>query len=122
MTDGTWTTNAEELDSLVERWRGARAESWAYTVSHGVFILALHRPPRTAYIQFKDCQAIHLHRTSWESADISISRVPHRLGVVHTVTDPGNFHLVCWAAFGIESDHFINFHREWSNPNETGNA
>jgi hypothetical protein len=103
-----WTHSADEFDALLVRWRGARAEAWSYSVSHGVFYLALHRPPGVAYIQFKDCQSIHLYRTSWEPSDLVVSRVPHRLGTLHTVIDPGNFHVVCWAAFGAESDRRVS--------------
>ena len=102
-----WTKTALELDELLDAWHGARAEAWAYTVGHGVFVLALHRPPRVAYIQFKDCQSIQLHRPFWEPSDLAVSRVLDRLGVVHTFIDPGNFQLVCCAAFGAESDHPI---------------
>ena len=92
---------------MLEAWRGARAEAWSYTVGHGVFVLALHRPPRVAYIQFKDCQSIQLRRTSWGPSDLVVSRDIRDLGTVNTFTDSVNFHLVCWAAFGAESDHLI---------------
>jgi hypothetical protein len=111
-----WTGSTDEFDALLTRWRGARAEAWHYHVSHGVFYLALHRSPAVAYLQFKDCQSIHLYRTVWEPADLCVSRVPHRLGTLHTIVDPGNFHLVCWAAFGAESPRRVSL------PELTGDA
>jgi len=104
-----WTRTAEEFDAFLARWQGVRAEAWAYHVSHAVFYLALHRKPSVAYLQFKDCQAIHLYRTFWEPANLAVNRTTDRLGILHTVTDPGNFELVCWAAFGAEADRFITF-------------
>jgi hypothetical protein len=114
-----WTTTIEELAAVLERWRGATAQAMGYTTGHGVFILGLLPTDRSkfrcAYIQCKDCQVIQLYQTYWPGADITVSVAPHRLGQLYTFTDPGHFHLVCYAAFAIETDTPINFHREWSN-------
>lgn len=103
-----WTHSADEFDALLTRWRGARAQAWRYQVTHGVFYLRLYRGEANAWLQFKDCQAIHLYRTDWEPSDLVVSRMPHRLGTLHTIVDPGNFHLVCWAVFGAESDRRVS--------------
>jgi hypothetical protein len=114
-----WTNSPQDIATILDRWRGSKAQAVAYTVSHGVLILRLYpaqpTSPRSAYIQCKDCQTIQLYQTDWERADISISSSPHRLGTVYTITDPGRLHVVCWAAFLTESDTRINFHHEWSN-------
>ena len=113
-----WTGEFELMKEMLARWRGARAEPIAYTVSHGIFILGLFPSPRTSnrvgYIECKDCQVIQLYQTHWENADIGISVTSHRLGRVHTITDPGRLHLVCYAAFVTEVETPINFHKEWN--------
>lgn len=109
-----WTNDAEEFDALLERWRGAQATALAYSNGHGVFVLALRRQRTFAYLQFKDCQSLLLYRMAWKPFDATISRTNHRLGVIHTFSDPGNIHLESWAAFGAESSQAINVHDWWS--------
>jgi hypothetical protein len=114
-----WKKSPEEIAAVLDRWRHSKAQAWAYTCGHGVFILRLFPAEpissRTAYIQCRDCQVIQLYQTDWENADITISSAPHRLGVVYTITDPGRLQIVCWSVFVTESDKMINFHRDWSN-------
>ena len=113
-----WIGDIKTITEILTRWRGSRAEPIAYTSSHGVFVLALFPSPststRVAYVQCKDCQVIQLYQTRWETADIGITVVPHRLGEVHTITDPGRLHVVCFAVFVTEVDTPIDFLKEWA--------
>lgn len=114
-----WTNSPQDIATILERWRGSKAQAVAYTVSHGTLVLRLYplqpTSPRSAYIQCKDCQTIQIYQTDWERADISISSSPNHLGTVYTITDPGRLHVVCSALLLTESDIRINFHRDWSN-------
>lgn len=113
-----WIGEPDAINESLARWRGWRAQPVAYTVSHGILILSLFPANRTlrreAYIQCKDCQVVQLYRTSWDDADIGVTATKHRLGLVHTVTDPGRLHVVCYAVFVAEAEKPINFHKEWS--------
>ena len=109
-----WTKDPTDLEALLEKWRGAKAEIWAYTASHGVLILAIRNPMLIGYIQFRDCQSILAHQTAWENLQARIDHQVTDLGTVHSFIDPGNLEVVAWFAAGTESSESVNFHAEWS--------
>ena len=113
----TWIEEIEAIKKFLERWRGATVSPSAYTSGHGVLILGLFNAPKApgklAYIQCKDCQVIQFYRTHIENSDLGISVEQHRLGKVHTITEPGRLHIVCYSVFVTEVEKRINFHKEF---------
>jgi hypothetical protein len=110
MWPAKWTKSERELDDLLDRWRGVRAQGWEYSVSHGQLLVRLYReganPIPSAYVLCKDCYSVQFE-PHWNDSDIRISMAPGRFGNVSTVTDRERLSVSCGAAFGAESDEFI---------------
>ena len=105
-----WTKADRELNALLERWRGGRAEVWEYSVSHGQLLIRLYRdgtnPIPSAYVLCKNCYSVQFE-PHWKNANIRISRAPGRFGDVITVSDGERLRVSCGGAFGAEHDEFI---------------
>jgi hypothetical protein len=106
-----WTENDDELNGLLHRWRGANAQAWEYSVSHGQLLIRLHReetnPIPSAYILCKNCHSVHFE-SGWKGADMSFTVAPGSYGPLYTFTDGKRLTVVCGAAFGAETDVLIS--------------
>jgi hypothetical protein len=67
----------QELNERLAYWRGARAEVWDYTVSHGIMRLHLSRGPNgpSAVLYMYDCRTVSFS-SGWNDSAISARRVP----------------------------------------------
>ena len=104
-----WTKTDEETLAVLERWRGTKVCAWDYSAGHGRLMLRFwpvsgDSTRGSAYLTCLDCQVVQLFSTSWERADISISRASHRLDTLVTVTDPGRLQVVCYGVAAVEND------------------
>jgi hypothetical protein len=89
----------QELNERLAYWRGARAEVWDYTVSHGIMRLHLSRGPNgpSAVLYMYDCRTVSFS-SGWNDSAISARRVPtevHRWLVI----DGDNLSVECGNAF-----------------------
>ena len=116
-----WTDSAKDIGTILDRWRGLWAKPVAYTDIRNILILQLHHPQtdsssdlsECAYIKCMSCQTVQLSKTHWSRSNISILVLPHWI-LHHTITDPGNLHVVCGSVFLRESKIEIDFHRDWT--------
>lgn len=92
MWPGNWESDEEEIEALLKRWQGSMAEAWAYTVSHGQFLLRLHRQSEESlFVWFKGCRSVQF-APSWQESNVKLESNP---GGILLATDGGNLNVSC---------------------------
>jgi hypothetical protein len=103
MWPAIWVSQSEQLVMLFAKWRGSMAEPWAYSVSHGQFLLRLHREsPRSLFVWCKNCQRVSF-ASHWREAAVQLS--VGSSGHV-TLLDGQHLSVSCGAVFAAETEAF----------------
>jgi hypothetical protein len=103
MWPAIWEAEGERIRELLEKWQGATAEAWGYTVSHGQFLLRLHRhSPKSLFVWCKDCRSVQF-ASSWQDSDVRLERNP---GGVLLATDGENLNVSCASVHAVESEDY----------------
>ena len=103
MWPATWETEEERVRAQIAKWQGSMAEPWAYTVSHGQFLLRLHRQtPESLFIWCKNCRNVRFG-SSWQKSDIQLEGTGS--GAV-SLTDDGNLNVSCASVHVTENDSY----------------
>ena len=103
MWPANWESEEERVQVLLEEWRGSMAEAWAYTVSHGQFLLRLHRQSEESlFVWFKNCRNVQF-APSWQASSVKLER--NADGAL-LATDGGNLNVSCASIQVAENDGF----------------
>src|SRR5512146_1377440 len=108
-----WISDDEQLQELLERWRGVHPTVWEYMVSHGRLLIRLFRSEadggRCCYIYCVSCQRVEFGRLC--ESDLQFSSVPEQrattTGRLYTVTAGSGLRVECRGLFGIELDRVL---------------
>jgi hypothetical protein len=99
------------MAKLLGHWRGARAELWEYSHSHGQLLIRFFRESpnsvHSMYLLCKDCRTVHFHN-SWPDMEVRVDWTSSAEGSAHTVSDGSRLRVECGAVFAVESDTFIS--------------
>jgi hypothetical protein len=103
MWPAIWVSSEPEIHELLVRWHGSMAQAWAYSVSHGQFLLRLHRgAPRSLFVYCKACHQVRFE-SHWQDSAITLSAGPaHQF----TLADREYLNVSCLAVFVAETENY----------------
>jgi hypothetical protein len=97
----------EDISLLVRDWQGCRVEAWEYSVSHGQFLVRVHREdPNDIFSLFllcKNCYRVNFI-SHWINSNLEISISQGELGTVWLLKDADNLSVTSGALFAVVSD------------------
>ena len=98
----------QELQLLVERWRGTHAQAWEYSCSHSRFLLRLIRedeqmnPLSSAYILCYGCFSLQFDN-AWKGVDLRIESTASNSRKNCMVTDREHLRIECSRVSAVET-------------------
>jgi len=102
MWPASWISDDQHLAMLFTKWRGSRAEAWAYNVSHGQFLLRLHRlASHSLFIWCKSCQYVSF-ASHWSDSAVQVASSSGQV----VLSDHEYLSVSCGAVFAAETDGY----------------
>ena len=110
-----WIQGRDDVLLTLERWRGATAQAWAYSVSHSQFLVRLYREeetksdlrPSSLFLYLKGCDRVSFSDI-WRSAKVQIEEKKGQFGPRFIVSDGERFSVDCLAVFAAESVEYLS--------------
>jgi hypothetical protein len=109
----SYAKTIEEISLLICEWKGSRAQAWEYTVSHGQFLVRLHRDDDpddlSLFLWCKGCYRVNF-TSHWVNSNLEISKSQGEYGTVWLLKDADNLSVSSSALFAFVSDdwHSVN--------------
>jgi hypothetical protein len=112
----SWIKGKEDVLRELKHWEGAKAQAWAYSVSHGQFLVRLyreeghqkHESPSSLYMYLKVCDRVEFD-SLWRDAHIHIDEKKGEHGPEFIVSDGNRLSITCGAVFATVSQEFVRF-------------
>jgi hypothetical protein len=111
----SWIQGRADVLLALERWRGATAQAWAYSVSHSQFLVRLYREEQTKsdlrqpslFLYLKGCDCVSFLGI-WKDARVHIEEKKGQFGARFVVSDGERFCVDCIAVFAAESVEYLS--------------
>src|SRR3989338_1802803 len=98
----SWIEGSADVRRELERWRGATAQAWAYSVSHSQFLVRLYREeasrsdvrPPSLFLYLKGCDRVSFSDT-WRSASVRVEERKGEFGPRFFISDAERLSVDC---------------------------
>jgi hypothetical protein len=107
-----WISDPDQVSALLQKWRGATAQGWAYSVSHGQLLIRVHweeEPVKlfSLFLYFKNCSRVAFDDT-WRNFELKITEVEGKFGPEIEATDASRLSVRCGGGpFAYETESFL---------------
>ena len=107
-----WISDSAQVSALIEKWRGATAQAWAYSVSHSQLLVRVHwdREPVeifSLFVYFKGCSRVAF-RDTWREFNLQVSQTNGQFGSEFEVSDGDHLSVRCSSGpFVYETETFL---------------
>lgn len=96
------------MTAALEKWRGATAQAWEYSISHSQLLIRLHRPGEgvnSLFLHFKGCERVSFDR-EWKAVSIQITEKEGRYGTEFVAADADQLFVRALAILATELPYY----------------
>ena len=110
-----WISDPAQVAALVNKWRGASAQGWAYSVSHSQLLIRVQWPKEpvdlfSLFLLFKGCSHVSFHDV-WRDFNLRIQEFKGELGPEFVAADGDRLRVrFRYGPFACETEDFLKLH------------